>query len=183
MTERTKNADFHRKPQIFADSPLLLEIPAFGGRKKPQKAVDFRRKPKIVAENRRKPQIGLRHLGPSPLARPYRKWGTSTFSGDPQRGVWVGAKSLCLKEFMCFSVLTEASCLKTIWNSSSSLAHSEYESEKDMGDNLPVANLGDGLEVEFYGCGHSHACAVMRDTSTGATVASESLKGCEPSRP
>ena len=26
MTERAQNAGFHRKPQIFADSPLLLEI-------------------------------------------------------------------------------------------------------------------------------------------------------------
>ena len=62
MTESARNADFRRKPQIFADSPLLLEIPAFGGRRKPQKTADFRRKPKIFAENRRKPQIGLRHL-------------------------------------------------------------------------------------------------------------------------
>ena len=62
MTESTKNADFRRKPQIFADSPILLEIPAFGGRRKPQKTADFRRKPKIFAENRRKPQIGFRHL-------------------------------------------------------------------------------------------------------------------------
>ena len=59
MTERTH---FRRKPQIFADSSLLLEIPAFGGRRKPQKTADFRRKPKISAENLRKLQIGLRHL-------------------------------------------------------------------------------------------------------------------------
>ena len=62
MTEKAQNADFRRKPQIFADSPLLLEFPAFGGRRKPQKTADFRRKPQIFAENRRKPQIGLRHL-------------------------------------------------------------------------------------------------------------------------
>ena len=62
MTESAQNADFRRKPQIFADSPLVLKIPAFGGRRKPQKTADFRRKPKIFAENRRKPQIGLRHL-------------------------------------------------------------------------------------------------------------------------
>ena len=66
MTERAQNADFRRKPQIFADSPLLglLEIQAFqiGRRRKPQKTADFRSKPKIFAENRRKPQIGLRHL-------------------------------------------------------------------------------------------------------------------------
>ena len=48
MTESAQNADFRRKPQIFADSPLLLEIPAFGGQE--------------TAENRRKPQIGLCHL-------------------------------------------------------------------------------------------------------------------------
>ena len=62
MTERAQNADFRRKPQIFADSPLLLEIPAFGGRRKPLKTAGFCRKPQIFAENRRKPQIGLCHL-------------------------------------------------------------------------------------------------------------------------
>ena len=62
MTESAQNADIRRKPQIFADSPLLLEIPAFGGRRKLQKTADSRRKPKIFAENRRKPQIGLCHL-------------------------------------------------------------------------------------------------------------------------
>ena len=63
MTEKDQNADFRREPQIFADSPLLLEIPSFGGRRKPQKTADVRRKPKIFAEKRRrKPQIGLRHL-------------------------------------------------------------------------------------------------------------------------
>ena len=36
----------------FWTMPILLKIPAFGGR----------RKPKIFAENRRKPQIGLCHL-------------------------------------------------------------------------------------------------------------------------
>ena len=50
MTERAQNADFRTKPQIFADSPLLLEIPAFGGRRKPQKTADFRRKPQIFAD-------------------------------------------------------------------------------------------------------------------------------------
>ena len=53
MTERNQNADFHRKPQTFADSPFLLEIPAFGGRRKPQKTADLRRKPKLFAGNRR----------------------------------------------------------------------------------------------------------------------------------
>ena len=62
MTENAQNAHFRRKPQIFADSRLLLEIEAFGGRRKPQKTADFRRKPKIFAENRRKPLIGHRHL-------------------------------------------------------------------------------------------------------------------------
>ena len=63
MTERAQNADFRRKPQIFADSPLLLEIPAFGGRRKPQKTADFRRKPQILAGNRR---LGSVTLGASP---------------------------------------------------------------------------------------------------------------------
>ena len=73
MTESTKNADFRRKPQIFADSPLLLEIPAFGGRRKQQETADFRRKPKIFAgiSNRRLSSVTL---GPSPLARPYFGW-------------------------------------------------------------------------------------------------------------
>ena len=62
MTENPQNADFRRKPQIFAESPLLLEIQAFGGRRKPEKTADFRRKPLIFAANHRKPQIGLRHL-------------------------------------------------------------------------------------------------------------------------
>ena len=42
-------ADFRRKPLIFADSPLLLEIPASGGHRKPQQTADFRRKPQIWA--------------------------------------------------------------------------------------------------------------------------------------
>ena len=64
MTERAQNADFRRKPQIFANSPLHLEIQAlnFGGCRKPQKTADFHRKPKIFAENCRKPQTGLCHL-------------------------------------------------------------------------------------------------------------------------
>ena len=63
MTEREpKTQIFTENPLIFADSPFLLEIQAFGGRRKPQKTADFRRKAQIFAENRRKPQIGLRHL-------------------------------------------------------------------------------------------------------------------------
>ena len=79
MTERAQNADFRRKPQIFADS-LLLEIQAFGGRRKPQKNAVFRRKPKIFAENRRKPQIVLCHLRcvtlSSALGHPLLPWGS-----------------------------------------------------------------------------------------------------------
>ena len=41
MTERERERE--PKTQIFPDSPLVLEIPAFGGRRKPQ----------IFAENRR----------------------------------------------------------------------------------------------------------------------------------
>ena len=62
MTERAQNADFRRKPQIFADSPLLLEIQACGGLRKPQKTADLRRKPRIFAGSCRKLQIGLCHL-------------------------------------------------------------------------------------------------------------------------
>ena len=59
------------KTQIFTEnSPLLLEIPAFGGRRKPQQTADFRRKPKIFAENCRNRSLGSVTLGPSPLARP-----------------------------------------------------------------------------------------------------------------
>ena len=57
MTETAQNTDFRRKPQIFADSPFLLEIPAFGGRRKPQKTrrfsqetENFRRKPQETAD-------------------------------------------------------------------------------------------------------------------------------------
>ena len=57
MTERAQNADCRRKPQIFADSPLLLEIQAFGGHRKPQEI-----KPEIFVENRRSGSITL---GPS----------------------------------------------------------------------------------------------------------------------
>ena len=60
-TERAQNTDFRRKPLIFGDSPLLLEILACGGRRKPEKTTDFRKRPKIVAENGRKPQIGVCH--------------------------------------------------------------------------------------------------------------------------
>ena len=69
MTQRDQNADFCSKPQIFADSPLLLEIQTFGGRRKPQNTADVCREPKIYAGNRR---LGSVTLGASPLARPYQ---------------------------------------------------------------------------------------------------------------
>ena len=87
MTERAQNADFRRKPQIFADSPLLLESPAFGGRRKPQKTADFRSKPKIFAENRR---LGSVTLGASPLALPYFQYWTWIESGLPCCPIVVG---------------------------------------------------------------------------------------------
>ena len=63
-----QNADFRRKPQIFADSPLLLEIQAMGGRRKPQIFAVNRRFLQKTAGNRR---LGSVTLGASPLARPY----------------------------------------------------------------------------------------------------------------
>ena len=61
MTERTpKTQRFSQIRRRF--SPLLLEIQAFRGRRKPQETADFRRKPQIFAGNRRFSQIGLRHL-------------------------------------------------------------------------------------------------------------------------
>ena len=59
VTERVQNADFRRKLQIFAVLPLLLEIQAFGGRRKPASQKS--------AGNRR---LGSVTLGPSLLARP-----------------------------------------------------------------------------------------------------------------
>ena len=56
MTENAQNADFRRKPQIFADSPLLLEIQAFRGRRKPQETAGNRRFSQETADFRRKPQ-------------------------------------------------------------------------------------------------------------------------------
>ena len=64
MKERAQNADFRRKPQIFGEnhpfSWKLNHLEGAGNHRKPQ---IFARKPKIFAENRRKPQIGLHHLG------------------------------------------------------------------------------------------------------------------------
>ena len=87
MTEKAQNADFRTKPQIFADSPLLLEIQAFGERRKPQKTADFRRKPKIFAENRSR--LGSVTLGASPLARRY-SFGKRVFS---ERFILITAKN------------------------------------------------------------------------------------------
>ena len=60
VTDRAQNADFGRKLQIFADSPLLLEVQTFQGRRTPQKTANVRRK---VEDFRRKP-AGKRRLGP-----------------------------------------------------------------------------------------------------------------------
>ena len=73
VTERAQNPDFRRKPQIFADSVLLLEIQAFGGRRKPQKTADFCRKPKISQKTAGSCRLGSVTLGASPLARPYKR--------------------------------------------------------------------------------------------------------------
>ena len=94
MTESAQNADFRRKPQIFAGSPLLLEIPAFGGRREPQKTADFPRKPKNFAESRRKPQIGLRHL----RSVTFGSAPKMAFSGFPASGLcrgWGGGGCKC----------------------------------------------------------------------------------------
>ena len=66
MTKRERESPKRRFSQKTADfrgfTPEILEIPAFGGRRKPQKTGAFRREPKLFAESRRKPPIGLRHL-------------------------------------------------------------------------------------------------------------------------
>ena len=90
MTERAPNADFRRKPLIFADSPLLLEIQAFGGRRKPQIFAGNRRFSRKTAGNHR---LGSVTLSPSPLARPYiwhhweRSWGCQFRSVAPFGGL------------------------------------------------------------------------------------------------
>ena len=68
MTERAQNADFRRKPQIFADSPLPLEIQASGGHRKPQILAENRRFSQKTAGNRRSGSVTL---GVSSLALPY----------------------------------------------------------------------------------------------------------------
>ena len=46
------------KTQVYQKTPLLMELQACGGRRKPYKTADFRRKSNIFTENRTKPQIG-----------------------------------------------------------------------------------------------------------------------------
>ena len=70
VTERVQNADFHRKPQIFADSPLLLEtqdLESAGNRREPQSFAEDQRLSKKTTGSCR---LGSVTLGPSPLARP-----------------------------------------------------------------------------------------------------------------
>ena len=63
MTEGAENADFRRKPEIFADSPLPLEIPSIW---RAQETAENRRFSQQTAGNRR---LGSVTLGASPLAR------------------------------------------------------------------------------------------------------------------
>ena len=69
MTGSAQNADFRRKPLIFADAPLHLEIQAFRGRRKPQICADSRRKPQEAEDFRR---LGSVALVPSPLASSFQ---------------------------------------------------------------------------------------------------------------
>ena len=64
VTERAQNADFRRKPQVFADSLPLLEIQAFGGHRKPQIFARNRRFSQKIAGNRR---LGSVTSGAPPL--------------------------------------------------------------------------------------------------------------------
>ena len=63
VTESAQNADFRRKPQIFAGSPLLLGIQAFGGCRQPQIFADNRSLSQETAGNR---SLGSVTLSPSP---------------------------------------------------------------------------------------------------------------------
>ena len=57
MTDGAQNADFCRKPLIFAaESPLTLEIQAFW------RVQETAENPQIFAESRRFSQIGVHHL-------------------------------------------------------------------------------------------------------------------------
>ena len=61
VTDWGQNADFRRIPKIFADAPLVLEVQALGGHRKPQETAYFCRKLMIFPEHSTKPQIGVRH--------------------------------------------------------------------------------------------------------------------------
>ena len=75
MTERTQNADFRRKPQIFSQirpfSWKFQHLEGAGNRRKPQIFAGNRRFSQKTAGNRR---LGSVTLGLSPLARPYKFW-------------------------------------------------------------------------------------------------------------
>ena len=51
MTDQAQNTEFCRKPQIFAESPLFLEVQALGGCRKPRTTADFCRKPKRLGSS------------------------------------------------------------------------------------------------------------------------------------
>ena len=84
MTEKAQNEDFRRKPEIFADSPLLLEVEAFGGCR--FSFAENRRFSQNTAGNRR---LGSVTLGPSPLARPYLRCPSWLVRCTVQCVVWV----------------------------------------------------------------------------------------------
>ena len=67
--ERAQNAYFRRKPQIFTDSPLHLEIQAFGWRRKPQKTRRFHRNRRFSQKTAGNRRLGPVTLGQSLLAR------------------------------------------------------------------------------------------------------------------
>ena len=100
VTDRAQNADFGRKLQIFADSPLLLEVQAFRGRRTPQKTADVRRK---VEDFRRKP-AGKRRLGPQvqPCSRQSGFWSKTSLENRGFLGGFLLA---------CFSKERISSCL------------------------------------------------------------------------
>ena len=62
MTERGQNADFRRKPLTFADSPLLLELQAFPGSRKPQKTGHFAENRIFSQGDGRRPRIRKVHF-------------------------------------------------------------------------------------------------------------------------
>ena len=87
------------KTQIFAENrrfsqihPLLLEIPAFGGRRKPQKPGN-RRFSQKTAGNRR---LGSVTLGASPLARPYLR--TEKPRKSHEKATFSAVAATCLRQ-------------------------------------------------------------------------------------